>query len=201
MKTSQECRHWREVIRAWIEESAVGDPPTQVEEHLSTCVECRRYSEELRAATAGLRWLASRPAEPTQGFRARWTRAVERAAHPATLGDAIEALSAWCRGFLLRNLRPALGVASIWVLVLLFRLSAPAVSTVSSTAIARSPVEVLHALEADRPLLAWRHGWRPPQSAPRPSPRTEGLPVGPAAQRPEPEVPAAAGLACSEIIV
>ncbi len=82
MKTTQDCSRWREAIRAWVGEGVAGEQTAQIQDHLATCAECRRYAEELRAAAAGLRWLADQPVEPSPGFRARWTRAVEEAARP-----------------------------------------------------------------------------------------------------------------------
>jgi hypothetical protein len=182
-----DCSYWREAIRGWIGEGTAGEQPAQIQNHLAACPDCRRYAEQLQTAAAGLRWLADQPAEPSLGFRARWTRAVEDASQPAGMGEDVTTLAAWWRALLLRNLRPALGVASLWVLVLLFRLTAPELSTASSTTIARSPLEIVRALEADQPLLAW-HLWKralQPAPLPRPlapQPRSEGFPAGPAAQ-------------------
>ncbi len=187
MKTARDCSRWRETIRAQASEGVTGDQFAQLESHLAACSECRRYAEELRAAAAGLRWLADRPVEPSPRFRARWTRAVEAAAQPASLGETAAALGARWREWLLRNLRPALGVGSIWILALLFRLSAPGVSPAAQTTVARSPVEVARVLGADQPLLV-RHLWRldplsiVPRRAQPPRPRSEAPPAQPAAQ-------------------
>ena len=183
---STDCDRWREAIRAWVGEGAAGDQSTQLQSHLATCGDCRRYAQELRAATAGLRWLAEQPVEPSPGFRARWTRAVEDAARPAGLGETATALAAWWRKLLLRNLRPALGVASLWILALLFRLSAPEVSSTAQMTTARSPVEIYRALKAPEQLLAGELGQpiaapaalQKPHSA---RPRSEGRPTEPRA--------------------
>ena len=189
MKSVQDCSRTREAIRVRVGEGAVGEPMAQVQDHLATCADCRRYAEELRAAAAGLRWLADRPVEPSPGFRARWTRAVEDPAQPAGLGGTAAALAAWGREWLLRNLRPALGVASLWILALLFRLSAPEVVPPNQTIAARSPVEIYRVLKASEQLLAGAPGQlivvpvapRKPHSA---QPRSEGRPVAPTAHAP-----------------
>jgi len=187
MKTGQTCNRWREAIRAWIGEGVAGEETAQFQDHLATCHECRRYAEDLRAATAGLRWLADQPVEPSSGFRARWTRAVEEAARPTSAGETVTALLDRWRELLMHNRRPALGVSSLWVLALLFRLSAPDVSPATPDTAARSPVEIARALKADQRLLAW-HFWRldplpsPPRPPQPPRPRSERFPAQPAAQ-------------------
>ena len=154
MKTDQPCRRWREAIHLRVCGALEGQEAARVEAHVDCCAACRRYGEELQAAAAGLRWLGSRDVEPRPGFRARWTRAVEEAARPSSLGDTVGALVVWWRGLVLRNLRPALGVASLWVLALLFRLSAPEVPLPTPTTTARSPVEIYRVLGGREQLLA-----------------------------------------------
>ena len=187
MKTTPDCSHWRQVIRTRIVEGLAREEATRVETHLAVCAECRRYDQELRATTAGLRWLADLPAEPSPGFRARWTQAVADAARPRGCRETTPALLDWCRALLLRNFRPALGVASLWALTLLFRLSAPDVPSASITTTARSPVEIARALEAGERLVAShprRSDLLPPAPRPAepPQPRSQRLPAAPAAQ-------------------
>jgi hypothetical protein len=186
MKTVQDCSRWREAILVWVGEGRAGEQQTQLQDHLAACPDCRDYANELRAATIGLLSLANGPVEPSPGFRGRWVQAVEDAARPAGAGETAAALAAWWRGLLLRNLRPALAVASVWMLVLLFRLTAPDVSPATQATAARSPLEIVRALEADQPLLAWQLWKRALQPAPlprplAPQPRSEGSPAGPAA--------------------
>jgi hypothetical protein len=189
MKTVQDCSHWREAIRAWVGEGAAGEQAARIQSHLAACADCRRYAGELRAAAAGLRWLADRPVDPSPDFRARWTRAVEEAAQPRSFGETAAALADWWRGLLLRNLRPALAIAPLWILVLLFRLSAPEVSPAPQTTAARSPVEIFRALKLSEQLLAAapeqpipaRVAPHDPHSA---QPRSEGLAPEPTAQVP-----------------
>ena len=187
MKPTQDCRRWREAIRLRTCGALQVEETTRLDTHLANCADCRHYAEELRAAAASLRWLADRPVEPSPGFRGRWTQAVGDAARPRGFGETAAALLAWWRELLLRNLRPTLGVASLWILALLFRLSAPDVSPATPDTAARSPVEIVRALRADQRLLAW-HFWRwdPLPSAPRPArpphPRSERLPAQPAVQ-------------------
>jgi hypothetical protein len=188
MKTGVEaCSHWREAIRLRVSDALEGKEAARVETHLAACVGCRRYAEELQAATAGLRWLGSRDIEPSAGFRARWTRAVEDAARSSGFGETSAALVAWWRGLLLRNLRPALGVASLWILTLVFRLSAPEVAPSAETTVARSPVEIYRFLSGHELILAERLG-RPfpvpatPRTTPSIHPRSDRLPTQPAAR-------------------
>jgi hypothetical protein len=187
MKTTPPCNHWREAIRLRVGGALEAEEFVRVETHLATCAACRLYAKELRAAADGLRWLAERPIEPSSGFRARWTRAVEAAAQPRGFGETAAALADWCRGFLLRNLRPALALAPLWILTLLFWFSAPEPSSMTQTTAAHSPVEIVRALGGQQPLLAWR-SWKwdsQPVSPARPQPvhpRSEASPARPAAQ-------------------
>ena len=182
-----DCRRCREAIRLSVCETLAEEQETQIQSHLAICGDCRRYGEELRAATAGLRWLGSREVEPSPDFQARWTRAVEEAARPSSFGETAAALAAWGRGLLLRNLRPALGVASLWILALVFRLSAPEVAPLAQTTVARSPVEIYRFLAGHEQLLAGQPGRQfPVPVTPRaPSlthPRSDRLPSQPAAR-------------------
>jgi hypothetical protein len=191
---STDCRRWREAIRSSVFETVAGEQAARVQSHLAACPECRHYAEELKAATAGLRWLGSRDVEPRPGFRARWTRAVEEAARPSTFGETAGAFIAWWHGLLLRNLRPALGVASLWILALVFRFSAPDVAPSPHTTMARSPVEIYQVLGGREQLMAGLPGRQfpvlgTPQKPHLSQPRSEGLPAKPAAYRdPQPGV-------------
>ncbi len=188
MKTGQDCRFWREAIRVWVGEGATGEQVSRIQSHVAGCGECRRYAEELQAAAGGLRWLAGQQVEPGLGFRARWMRAVEEAAAPRGFAETAVAVAAWWRGWLLQNLRPALGVASLWILALLFRLSAPAIEPATQTTAARSPVEIYRALKTEQQLLAkdvgrTTRGPVAPGNRLPARPRSEGLPTEPTTQR------------------
>ena len=174
MKTGQPCGRWREAIYLRACGALEGQEAARVEAHLAGCAECRRYGEELHTATVGLRWLGSRDVEPRPGFQARWTRAVEEAARPSSFGEAAGALAVWGRGLLLRNLRPALGIGSLWILALVFRLSAPAVTPSTQATAAHSPLEIARALAADQSRLAWPHLKRDLRPAPPRQPHTRG---------------------------
>ena len=96
-------------------------------------------------------------------------------------------IGAWWRDWLQRNCWPALGVAALWILTLLFRLSAPEAPPLAQTTVARSPDQIFRVLEADQRLMAWhleKQGTSPaPARQPRAGqPRSEGLPARPAAQ-------------------
>lgn len=185
MKTASDCSGWRETIGTWVCEGMVGKQTAPIQNHLAACAECWRYAQELQLAAASLRRLADRPVDPSPGFRARWTRAVEEEAQPVGLGDRAAALMAWWRDLLRRNLRPALGMASIWLLALLFRLNAPEVSPSAPTAAARSPIEIYRALKTSEQLLAREFGAAPaaPQKPHSARPRSEGLPSDPTAHQ------------------
>jgi hypothetical protein len=184
---SIECDRWREALRAQVGEGLGGEEGADLKTHLAACAGCRRYADALRTATASLRWLATREVEPSPGFRARWNQAVAAAARRRAFGETAAAVFSWWREVLLRNLRPATGVASLWLLTLLFRLGTPDISPATPATAARSPVEIARALEADQRLVTW-HFWRwgPLRSAPRPAqlpqPRSERFPAKPAAQ-------------------
>ena len=182
-----DCCRWREAIRLSVCETVASEQTAGLESHLAACPDCRRYAEELRAATASLRWLGSRDVEPRPGFRARWTRAVEETARPSSFGESAAALVAGWRGLLLRNLRPALGVASVWILALLFKLSTPELPGSTLTATARSPVEIYRVLAVHEQLLAGQPmGQFPvpttPRTTPLTHPRSDRLPSQPSAR-------------------
>jgi hypothetical protein len=183
---AKECNQWREAIRASVCDDVAAEQSAQIQGHIAVCPDCRQYAAQLHAATGGLRWLATRPVEPSPGFRARWTRAVEEAARPYDSRQTGAALLGWWCGLLRRNLRPALAVASVWVLVLFFRLSAPSVSLSAQTPMARSPIEIYRALETQERLLTARLSHERPTPATRrgrheAQPRSEGLPSRPTA--------------------
>ncbi len=180
------CAHWREAILRRACETLESEQAAQVERHLAGCCDCRRYALEISAAAAGLRWLRSREVEPSPGFRQRWMRAVEDSARPATLAATAAKLEAWLREWLRRNRQPALGVAGLWALILLFRLSAPDAAPPAPTVMAHSPQQVVRVLEADQPLLAWYSWIRTPAPASEPKPqrgqpRSSVFPAQPAA--------------------
>ena len=183
MKTGQSCRKCREAINLRLCGALESEEAARVEAHLAACAECRLYAEKVQATAAGLHWLGSGEVEARPGFRARWTRAVEEAARPSGFGEMAGALVAWGRGLLQRNLRPGLAIASLWVLALVFRLSAPAVSPSTQATVARSPVELFRALEVHTQLLARQVGRQSPAPVEPHSvrPRSEGPPSQPRA--------------------
>jgi hypothetical protein len=180
------CIQWQEALRLRACGALDGEEAARVESHIADCTACQAYAEALRAATAGLRLMAAQPVEPSPRFRARWTQAVEEA-RPQSLHAIASALAAWWREFVLRNLRPALALAPLWVLALLFWISAPETTAVSQTAAAQSPVRIARALGGQHALLAWR-SWKwdsRPVAAPHPSlshPRTQTSPEQPSAK-------------------
>ena len=93
-----------------------------VEAHLAECAACRAKLVELRKLTRSLESLGNRlpQAEPTIALRRRWQTAVRQSARPATQ-PSWAWLSFWFSG----RRTAWSGLAAIWLLVLLLRLSAP----------------------------------------------------------------------------
>jgi hypothetical protein len=185
--TITNCRQWREAIRVRVCGALAREEETQLAAHLATCGECRRYAGELQTAAAGLQWLGSQEVNPSAGFRARWTAAVEDAAQPATLAGVLEALGEWCCDWLSRNRRPASAVAALWLLTLLLRLSTPEAAPRSRTVLASSPIQIVRLLNADGQLLAWHFWWPSPTPPTEPrqqpvQPRSDLPPARPAAR-------------------
>ncbi len=178
MIVNRECRRCRQAIDLWVGDSQVAKPAPEIESHLTSCGECRRYAEEHQAATAGLRWLSTRRVEPTPGLRSRWTTAVEEAAKPSGVAEAGVALLAWGRSLLLRNRKPLLALAPVWILIVLFKISAPAARP--PTVAARSPFEIFHILKAQEQLMADRSQ----SDSMAPAVRRRAEPVQPRSQAP-----------------
>jgi anti-sigma factor RsiW len=116
--------------------------------HLANCVDCRACSIELRKMTGGLRRLSARPVEPSANFRHRWTTGVERAKKAGTLAQAVAEWMEWGRQIAWRNRRVLSALAPVWVLILVFKLTAPDMGHPASMAMARSPIEIFRAVKA-----------------------------------------------------
>ena len=187
MKTpDQACRKCREAIRLDAGGALSAEQRPAVEQHLADCADCRAYSSELRLMTGGLRRLAARPVEPGPNFRARWTSAVRESSQPGPLAEAGAALIEWGRQMVLQNRRVLAALAPVWLLIVLFRITAPDVGNVPPTTMARSPIEIFRALRVEgNALIAFDRRSResapikPPVAAPRseqtPSRRTTRL--------------------------
>jgi anti-sigma factor RsiW len=93
-----------------------------VETHLAGCPACRTTLAGLRKLTCSLESLGKRlpQVEPTIALRRRWQTAVRQSSRPAT-----EPSWAWLSLWFSGRRAAWTGLAAMWVLVLLLRLSAP----------------------------------------------------------------------------
>jgi hypothetical protein len=176
MKTlTQACRKCREAVRLDAFGASSPEQHSAIEQHLLACADCRCYAGEVRAATEGLRHLAARTVEPSPHFRARWTSAIETADQPGPLPQALAALIEWSRLMVLRNRRAMAALAPVWILILVFRLTAPDVGSVPPTTMACSPIEIFRALKAEESMRIALDRWNRepvPMKAPAGSPRS-----------------------------
>jgi hypothetical protein len=187
----QTCRKCRAAIML----DAVGALPTEqrvaIEQHLANCVDCRAYSSKLRATTEGLRHLSARSVKPSANFRERWTTAVESANKSGSLVRAVAELIEWSRLMVLRNRRAISALAPVWVLILVFKLTAPDVGQPAPTTMARSPIEIFRAIKAGNNLqIAFDRLYREPAptKAPAVSPRSSRTTTQPVTFRRESEI-------------
>jgi len=127
-----------------------GNERANVEAHLTNCAACRTKLAELRNLNSELELLGKRlpQVEPSIALRRRWQEAVRQSARPAT-GPSWAWLSgrraAWS------------GLAAIWALVLLLRLSAP--DAPRPAVVATAPIslrEVWLALKVEDGKSKWR---------------------------------------------
>lgn len=176
MKTRDEtCRKCREAI---ILDAAGALPAEQrpaFERHLADCVDCRTCSNELRATVEGLRRLSARPVKPSADFHERWTTAIQNAGQPWSLAQAVAEVAEWCRLLVLRNRRALSALAPVWVLILVFKLTAPDVGQPPPMTMARSPIEIYRVLKAGNTMqIAFDRLYREPAPAKAPgaSPRS-----------------------------
>jgi hypothetical protein len=184
------CEKCREAIRLGVMDALPAEQRAAVDQHQAACADCRAYEQGLRAAAAGLRRLATRPVEPSPHFRARWTAAVRRADAPGSLAETLAVLAAWSRQFVWANRRALAVLGPVWLLILVFRLTAPEVGRVSPTIEARSPVDLVLAMKAqERRWIAFEHSYREPEPArpPAASPRSSVPLTRPTASRRETE--------------
>jgi len=189
------CQKCREAMRL---EAGGALPPEQraaAEQHLAACADCRGYECALRTATNGLRHLATPRIEPSPGFRARWTSAVKQADQTSPLAETVAALVAWSRQWVWHNRRVLAALAPVWMLILVFRFTAPDVGKPAETTVARSPVEVMLAIgvKQNTQIAFDRSPPQPPQpNPPAAAPRSDRAPARRTSSREEPQPPAEA---------
>jgi hypothetical protein len=188
MKTpAAACQKCREAIRLGVMDALPAEQRAAVDQHLAACADCCAHEQELRAAATGLRRLATRPVDPSPHFRARWTAAVKRAESPGPLAEAVARFVGWSRQVVWNHRRALAVLAPVWLLIFLFRFTAPEVGKLSPTIEARSPVDLVLAMKAqERRWMAFeqRSGEPEPARPPAASPRSRGpLPRPPVDRR------------------
>jgi hypothetical protein len=119
------------------------------QEHLAGCADCRAYASQLRAMTDGLRRLSAQPIQPTLNFRRRWMTAVETPREPEWTARFVELFTQWSQRLAQRNRWALPTLAPLWVIILLFKVTAPDVASPPPTTVARSPVEIFRALRSE----------------------------------------------------
>lgn len=144
----QTCGKCREAIILDIAGALPAEQRLPMEGHLANCVDCRACSSELRAMTDGLRSLSAQPVNPGAHFRSRWVTAVKNAERPRPWMHTVSDLIEWSRSMVLRNWRAMAWLAPVWVLILVFKLTAPDVARPAPMTLARSPIEIFRALRA-----------------------------------------------------
>jgi hypothetical protein len=158
------CRRWRKVIRIQVVEAG-REEPVGLAAHLSGCVCCRRYAEDIRRATAAVGALSRHAVSSSPGLRSRWTRAVREEARPSTLSEFLTEPLRRVGCLVKRNRRPLFALAPVWLAILLLRLAAPVPAPSPLTAPAHSPGEILRTLKSEEALLTQR-GLRPAVTVP-----------------------------------
>jgi len=155
------CRRWHRELTLLASGLLPDKERDRVQAHLTGCARCRAYRDQLSRLTEGLHSLdqSSREVEPSTALRARWMRAVRTTPPPETSSGVAAAALALASGI---AKRPAwVGLAGVWLLILFFRVTSPAVSEVASP----SPLPPPHAI-----YLALRNpAWPPMEVADRSS--------------------------------
>jgi len=117
-----QCRRLEADVSLLAAGALAGEERAKVEAHLADCAACRTKLVELRKIAGSLESLGKRlpQVEPTIALRRRWQAAVRQSARPAT-ESSWDWLSVWLFG----RRAAWTGLAAIWLLVLLLRVSAP----------------------------------------------------------------------------
>lgn len=171
----QACRKCREAIRLDAAGALPEEQRSVSEKHLANCTDCQAYTKQLRAAAEGLKHLSWRPVRPSANFRERWTAAVESSGRPGSLAQAVADLIERGRLMVWPSRRALAALAPVWVLILVFKLTAPDVGKPSPATMACSPVEVFRALKAGNGMQTALGRWYPQPASlkePAASPRS-----------------------------
>jgi anti-sigma factor RsiW len=178
------CRKCREAIMLDTLPSLPVEERLAVEQHLAHCVQCRAYG----ATAQSLRHLSARPVTPSADFRERWTKSVQNAARPVQPAPVVAGWLQFARWMVWRNRWTLSALTPVWGLILLFKLTAPDVAQPPPTTLARSPIEIFRAIQAETDLqFAFdRLSQQPaPAEVPALSPRSGRAPIQPMTFRPD----------------
>jgi hypothetical protein len=129
----------------------------------------------LSATAKGLQHLSCGPVEPNPNFHARWTLAIQTGDQTGPLARIVAEWIAWSRGMVLQNRRILAAMAPVWLLIFMFKVTAPEMGNVPPATMARSPVEIFRALTSEENgmiALDRRHLMWSPAKTPSNSPRS-----------------------------
>ncbi len=169
---SRSCRRWRRDIALLASGSLPEEERNRVEAHLMDCVRCRHYRDELNRLAVNLQLLSqsSPDVEPSAALRVRWMRAVLAAPPADPFSAAVGAVLALGRAF---AKRPAwAGLAAVWLMILFFQVTSPAVAELPSTGPVPAPRKLYLALcDPDWPRVgAAEEPANPRAKQPKPAP-------------------------------
>lgn len=150
------CSQWLQAIC----EQAANDSVVNelLGEHLAGCPRCSEYRAQLLSTAKSLHELADVPVRPTPGFHSRWVSAVLEEHSTSPRLPLMAAIRNW-GGLIRAQLRPAMALAPLWVLILFFHFNVPQQDLQKSTVAAQSPVKIFRAFLAqgglwDSPIAA-----------------------------------------------
>jgi hypothetical protein len=175
------CRRWRQDLALLASGVLPQEERDRVEAHLVDCARCRRYREELDQLAVSLQspTQSCPDIEPSVALRARWRRAVQAAPHPDVFSGAVATVLAF--GHALAKRPVWAGLAWVWLMILFFQATSPAVAELPSTGPMPAPRELYLALcDPDWPRLGLAEKATHPNAdepkPPRPKPRSERRP-------------------------
>ena len=168
----QSCRRWRRDLALLASGVLPEEDRDRVEAHLTECMSCRRDREQLDRLAVRLRSLrqSSPDLEPSAALRARWTRAVRAEPQTDPLSTAAGAVLAGVRAFVRRPVWA--GLAAVWLMILFFQVTSPAVAELPSAGPVPAPRELYLALcDPDWPRVgAAEEPAHPRAQEPKPAP-------------------------------
>ena len=162
--TDETCQKCREAVNLDAVDGAM-------QEHLAGCSGCRAYASQVRAVTDSLRRLSMLPIQPTANFHQRWIAAIEDSGEPSSAAPSLGYFTQLVRRFAQQNRWALPTLAPLWVLILLFQATAPDAAALPPRTLARSPVEVLRALQSENRMQMALDRLPDPPKDPAVSPR------------------------------